>query len=256
MNKELEDKLYDPYDDEEYEELELIKLFHSHQERRFKTDFKLKTEDWLERKVIDCTKDENPLIKTKLREVSVEQGLAIAEELFQILNKRGDGIGLAANQVGIDAQVAVVNVREPLVLINPKYVARENEIIYGEGCLSFPGHAIRTKRYQDIIISTEQSESNWYFSGAEENSDGKSGWDKGNMNKDRENRLLEAVCIQHEIDHLNGITIFDRKVDITIKRTEKKIGRNEKVTIEKDGQTKILKYKKAQNLLNQGWVIQ
>ena len=76
------------------------------------------------------------------------------------------------------------------------------------------------------------------------------------MNKDRENRLLEAVCIQHEIDHLNGITIFDRKVDITIKRTEKKIGRNEKVTIEKDGQTKILKYKKAQNLLNQGWVIQ
>ena len=206
--------------------------------------------------IINCTVNDNHLIKSKLREVSVEEGLVIAEELFQILNKRGDGIGLAANQVGIDAQVAVVNVREPLVLINPKYVAKENEIIYGEGCLSFPGHAIRTKRYQDIIISTEQSESNWYFSGAEENSDGKSGWDKGNMNQDQENRLLEAVCIQHEIDHLNGITIHDREIKLQPTRVKKKIGRNDKITIEKDGQTKVLKYKKAQKFINDGWVIE
>ena len=206
--------------------------------------------------IINCTVNDNHLIKSKLREVSVEEGLVIAEELFQILNKRGDGIGLAANQVGIDAQVAVVNVREPLVLINPKYVAKENEIIYGEGCLSFPGHAIRTKRYRDIVISTEQSEANWYFSGAEENSDGKSGWDKGNMKQDQENRILESVCIQHEIDHLNGITIHDREIKLEPTRAKKKIGRNDKVTIQKDGQTKVLKYKKAQNLLNQGWVIQ
>ena len=77
-------------------------------------------------KVINCNINENPVINKKLREVSVEQGLAIAEELFQILNKRGDGIGLAANQVGIDAQVAVVNVIEPLVLINPKIISKEN----------------------------------------------------------------------------------------------------------------------------------
>ena len=85
-------------------------------------------------KVINCNINENPVINKKLREVSVEQGLAIAEELFQILNKRGDGIGLAANQVGIDAQVAVVNVREPLVLINPKYIKKENEIMLLESC--------------------------------------------------------------------------------------------------------------------------
>ena len=131
------------------------------------------------KKVINCLVNHNEYINSKLKEVSVEEGLAIAEELFQILDKRGDGIGLAANQVGIDAQVAVVNVREPLVLINPKYISRETEIIYGEGCLSFPGHAIRTKRYRDVIIKTAQSESSWYFSGAKENSDGKSGWDKG-----------------------------------------------------------------------------
>ena len=184
-------------------------------------------------KVINCNINDNPVINKKLREVSVEEGLAIAEKLFQILNERGDGIGLAANQVGIDAQVAVVNVREPLVLINPKYINKENEIIYGEGCLSFPGHAIRTKRYRDIIISTEQSESDWYFTGAEENSDGKSVWDKGNMNQDRENRVLESVCVQHEIDHLNGITIHDREVKLEPTRVEKKIGRNQLVTIKK-----------------------
>ena len=54
--------------------------------------------------VINCLVNHNEYINSKLREVSVEEGLAIAEELFQILDKRGDGIGLAANQVGIDAQ--------------------------------------------------------------------------------------------------------------------------------------------------------
>ena len=177
--------------------------------------------------VINCLVNHNEYINSKLREVSVEQGMAIAEELFQILNQRGDGIGLAANQVGVDAQVAVVNVREPLVLINPKYIKKENEIIYGEGCLSFPGHAIRTKRYRDIIISTEQEESNWYFSGVEENSDGKSGWDKGNMKQDQELRLLEVVCVQHEIDHLMGKTIHDREVKLEPTKVEKKVGRND-----------------------------
>ena len=206
--------------------------------------------------IINCTVNDNHLIKSKLREVSVEEGRAIATELFQILNKRGDGIGLAANQVGIDAQVAVVNVREPLVLINPKYIKKENKIIYGEGCLSFPNRAIRTKRYRDIVISTEQSEANWYFSGAEENSDGKSVWDKGNMKQDQENRILESVCIQHEIDHLNGITIHDREMKLEPTKVEKKIGRNQLVTIKKNDAVKVLKYKKAQPLLNQGWVME
>jgi len=67
------------------------------------------------KKVINCLKEDNPVIKKKLKEVSIEEGFKIAEELFRILNKRKDGIGLAANQLGIDAAVAVVNVREPLI---------------------------------------------------------------------------------------------------------------------------------------------
>ena len=209
------------------------------------------------KKVINCLNEDNPLINKKAKEVSVEEGLAIAEELFQILNKRGDGIGLAANQVGIDAQVAVVNVTEPLVLINPKYIKKEVEIMYGEGCLSYPGQAIRTKRYRDVIIKTAQSESGWYFSGAEIPADESRGsWEVERKKKDSDLRLLESVCVQHEIDHLNGITIHDREIKIEPTKVEKKIGRNQLVTIKKGDAVKVLKYKKVQNLLNQGWVME
>ncbi len=207
------------------------------------------------RKVINCLRDDNPLINKKLREVSVEEGMSIATELFQILNARGDGIGLAANQVGIDAQVAVVNVREPLVLINPKILSKEVEIPYYEGCLSYPKKGVHTKRYRDVIVSTEQSESDWYFSGAEENSDGKSVWDKGNMKQDQENRILESICVQHEIDHLNGIVCMDRKVETSYKRDTKKIGRNEIVELKLDNVITKMKYKKAQKFIDAGWEI-
>ena len=208
------------------------------------------------KKVINCIKQHNPIINKKQREVSVEEGLAIAEELFQILNKRGDGIGLAANQVGIDAQVAVVNVREPLVLINPKIISKENEIPFYEGCLSYPGKGVHTKRYRDVVIQTEQEESGWYFSGAESPSDGKGSWEKEQGKKqDAELRTLESVCVQHEIDHLNGIVCMDRKVATTVK-VEKKIGRNSLVTIKRNNAVKVLKYKKAQKFINDGWVME
>ena len=180
------------------------------------------------RKVIDCFKHDNPVIKKKLREVSVEEGRTIATELFQILNERKDGIGLAANQVGIDAQVAVVNVREPLVLINPKIQDQWDEIDYYEGCLSYPKQGIHTKRYKNIIIQTEQEESGWYFSGADNPTDGKGSWEKEQSDKhEQEQRLLEAICVQHEIDHLNGITIHDRENKPEPIVNKKSVGRNE-----------------------------
>ena len=179
------------------------------------------------KKVINCIKENNPIINKKLREVSVEEGMEIATELFQILNKRGDGIGLAANLVGIDAQVAVVNVREPLILINPKIISKEVEIPFYEGCLSYPDKGVHTKRYRDVIISTEQSESDWYFSGAQASKDSKGSWEKEqSKNEDAQLRTLESVCVQHEIDHLNGVVCMDRKVNTTIVK-DKKIGRNE-----------------------------
>ena len=210
----------------------------------------------MEKMVIDCLKNDNPLINQKLKEVTVEEGMAIATKLFQILNKRRDGIGLAANQVGNDAQVAVVNVREPLVLINPEIVSKDNEIDFYEGCLSFPGKGVHTKRYETVEVKTAQVGGSWIFTGVETGETGTGSWEDKNKSKnDKELRLLEAVCVQHEIDHLNGVVCMDRKVDTTIRRVEKKIGRNQLVTIKKGDAVKVLKYKKAQGLLNQGWVM-
>ena len=203
-------------------------------------------------KVINCLKEDNPVINKKLKEVSLEEGNKIATELFQILAERKDGIGLAANQVGIDASVAVVNVREPIILINPAIVKQWDEVPYYEGCLSYKGKGINTKRYKNIIITTEQEESEWYFSGAENKIEGKGSWEKEQSNKhDTELRLLETVCIQHEIDHLNGMTIHDRQMITTIVN-EQKFGRNEIVMITDGKETKDLKWKKAKPLIDSG----
>ena len=68
--------------------------------------------------------------------------------------------------------------------------------------------------------------------------------------------VLEAVCVQHEIDHLNGLTIFDREyTPEQYRRTEKKYGRNEIVTISKGEKTLEVKYKKSIPYLEKGWKI-
>lgn len=207
------------------------------------------------KKVIDCNKEKNPLINKKLKEVTVEEGLKIGKILLETLNERQDGVGLAANQVGIDAAVAVVNVREPIILINPKIIQAWGEIPYYEGCLSFKGKAVNTKRYENVIVTSAQQEGKMYFSGAENPSDGKGSWEETKKkNEDRDIRLLESVCVQHEIDHLNGMTIMDRQMITTI--TNEKIGRNQKVTISNGSETKELKWKKAETLVNNGeWEI-
>ena len=208
-------------------------------------------------KVINCLKEDNPFIHKKCKEVTVEEGFEIAKILFEILNKRQDGIGLAANQVGIDAAVAVVNVREPLILINPKIVEQWDKIPYYEGCLSYKNKGVNTERYKNVTISTEQEECNWYFSGAPNPSDGKGSWEEdSNHQKDEELRVLETICVQHEIDHLNGITCMDKEVKLKPIVSNKSFGRNEIVMITNGEETKDLKYKKAKPLIDSGeWEI-
>ena len=208
-------------------------------------------------KIINCLKEHNPVINKKLKEVTIDEGLSIAKDLFNILAERKDGIGLAANQVGIDAAVAVVNVREPIILINPKLIDQWDEVPYYEGCLSFKGKGIKTKRYKNIVIKTEQEDSDWYFSGAENPSDGKGSWEKEQSNKqEQELRILESVCIQHEIDHLNGISCIDKEVKLKPIVSNKSFGRNEIVMITNGKETKDLKYKKAKPLIDSGdWEI-
>ena len=186
--------------------------------------------------------------KIKLQEkcspVSVKEGEEIGVRLLHELRESENGIGLAANQIGINKRVCVVNVKEPLVLINPKIVEKSKEqFIFPEGCLSFPDSKIKTTRHQDIVVEADNHEGQLSFS----------------ANSKDINDAFECVCVQHEIDHLNGITMFDREFKsepiINGVNAPKKIGRNEKVTITKGTESKVLKYKKAQSMLEDGWTL-
>ena len=188
-------------------------------------------------------KDKNKL-QEKCSPVSVKEGEEIGVRLLHELRESENGIGLAANQIGINKRVCVVNVKEPLVLINPKIVEKSKEqFVFAEGCLSFPNKKIKTSRYQDIVVEADNHKKQLSFSAKSEDI----------------NDAFECACIQHEIDHLDGITMFDRELKreplIRGKNAPQKIGRNEKVTITKGKESKVLKYKKAQRMLEDGWTL-
>ena len=168
---------------------------------------------------------------------SVEEGEEIGAQLLKELTESKNGIGLAANQIGINKRVCVVNVKEPLVLINPKIVEKsEEQFIFPEGCLSFPNDKIRTQRYVSIVVEADNHEGQLSFSAK-----------SGDIND-----AFECACVQHEIDHLDGITMFDKEVKNLPYKAPKKIGRNERVTITDGKETKELKWKKAQPLVESG----
>ena len=188
-------------------------------------------------------KDKNKL-QEKCSPVSVKEGEEIGVRLLHELRESDNGIGLAANQIGINKRVCVVNVKEPLVLINPKIVEKSKEqFVFPEGCLSFPDSKVKTQRHQDIVVEADNHEGKLSFS----------------ANSKDINDAFECVCVQHEIDHLDGITMFDREFRqepiVRGVNTPKKIGRNEKVTITKGTESKVLKCKKAEPMLGDGWTL-
>ena len=193
-------------------------------------------------------------LKNPCKKVSVDEGKKIAVDLFNKLVKDKNAIGLAANQIGIDASVAVVNVIKPIILINPRIIKMWDEIPYVEGCLSFPGNPRSTKRYKyiqytDSLIEESRGEDASVIYGPtidEIKSEKKDTYDR---------QLLESVCVQHEIGHLYGIRILDREQQLQPVRTERKIKRNEIIKIQKGDDVKVLKYKKAQSLLKEGWIM-
>ena len=186
--------------------------------------------------------------KIKLQEkcspVSIKEGEEIGVRLLHELRESKNGIGLAANQIGINKRVCVVNVKEPLVLVNPKIVKKSKEkFVFAEGCLSFPNDKVKTTRHQDIVVEADNHKEQLSFS----------------ANTKDVNDAFECACVQHEIDHLDGITMFEREFKseplVRGKNAPVKIGRNEKVTITKGTESKVLKYKKAQPMLEDGWTL-
>jgi len=110
----------------------------------------------------------------------------MAETMYE-----GNGVGLAAPQVGILKRIAVIDVGDGLIeLINPVITETEGEQIETEGCLSIPGVYGKVKRPQRVVVE--------YINRAGE--------------KVRtEGTGIKAVCICHELDHLDGV-LFEEKV--------------------------------------------
>ncbi len=107
-----------------------------------------------------------------------------------------DGCGLAAPQVGELVQLVVIDVdygagkKNPYVLINPKVVVADGEEREnGEGCLSFPGITVPVSRPTHVVVQALDLDGDLMQYEARDN--------------------LLAMCLQHEIDHLHGVTMLD-----------------------------------------------
>lgn len=121
------------------------------------------------------------------------------------------GIGLAAIQVGEPRRMLVIDVAgkdedpAPLVITNPEIVARSDEMsIYEEGCLSIPDYYAEVERPAKVTVSYQ---------------------DISGERKEMETEGLLATCLQHEIDHLNGVLFIDHisklKRDMVVKKFTK-----------------------------------
>ena len=182
----------------------------------------------------------SPFTQEEIDEISVT--------LLQELKKHG-GIGLSANQIGINKRACVINVKEPLVLINPRVVeVSEESVVYVEQCLSMPKtmrKPVQTVRFKTLTVECDNLGTVLF------SPDSKEEW-KTSEEFYNDEGMLECVVAQHEIDHLEGRLITDRRYTQTITRG-KKYGRNERVMVKlSDGSTEFMKYKKAEPLLSQG----
>ncbi|MDE5964927.1 MAG: peptide deformylase [Eubacterium sp.] len=105
----------------------------------------------------------------------------------------GNGVGLAAVQVGILKRVVVIDIGEgPMELVNPEITFSEGEQISQEGCLSLPGKWANTKRPQRVQVKAQDRNGKWQVFTGED---------------------LKAKAFCHEIDHLDGILFTSHIID-------------------------------------------
>ncbi len=116
--------------------------------------------------------------------------IRLIDDMFDTLVDSGNGIALAAPQIGVQKQVVVWDIDEkPLAIINPEVVESDGEWVYDEGCLSIPGLYVEMLRPKMVLVR---------------------GLDLNGETIEIEADELEARMFQHEIDHLNGVLMFDR----------------------------------------------
>jgi peptide deformylase len=124
---------------------------------------------------------------------TVDDGIrTIVDDMFETMYAE-NGVGLAATQVNIHKRIVVIDVSEnkeqQLVLINPEITEKRGELIINEeGCLSVPGCYAKVERHSEVTVKALDRDGNEFFLDGDE---------------------LLGICIQHELDHLNGILFVD-----------------------------------------------
>jgi len=134
----------------------------------------------------------------------------LIENMFETMYE-AQGVGLAAIQVNVQKHIIVLDVsrenQQPLALINLTITEKRGSIDWEEGCLSFPGVYAKIKRAKEIDVNFFDKE--------------------GKPHQITADGLL-SVCIQHELDHLNGITFYDHLSPLKQGLLKKKLDKNRK----------------------------
>jgi len=129
----------------------------------------------------------------------------LVQDMFETMYDE-NGIGLAATQVDRHVRIFITDVSEdrdnPLVFINPEVVEREGLMINEEGCLSVPQCYAKVERAERVIFKALDKDGNEFQYEAEG---------------------LQAVCMQHELDHLNGKLFVDYLSPLKRDRIKKKL---------------------------------
>jgi peptide deformylase len=141
----------------------------------------------------------DPILRKKCKPVEDFNALdSILEDMYDSMYE-ADGIGLAANQIGLDLHLFIIDVThtdeadEPMVFVNSTIVASRGSSEYEEGCLSLPGIQLNITRPEFITLEYQ---------------------DETGAHHTQEFGGLLGRAIQHEMDHLNGVMIVDRVSEV------------------------------------------
>ena len=154
----------------------------------------------------------DPRLRTRAKPVTVFDAAlgTLIDDLFETMYA-APGIGLAATQVDVHQRVLVIDLSSDrtgqLALVNPEILAREGEEITEEGCLSVPGIFDEVKRAAKVRIRAQ---------------------DRTGAVFERDYDDILAVCIQHEMDHLEGKLFVDYLSDLKRERIRKKLDKERK----------------------------
>lgn len=133
---------------------------------------------------------DQPILRERTKRVSTFD-VSLHRLLDDMLETMRDapGVGLAANQVGVPLQVAVIEIENRITeLVNPQIVRTSGEQLDWEGCLSIPGYVAETARFAKVTVKARDRHGKEFRVRGEQ---------------------LFARALQHEIDHLNGILYID-----------------------------------------------